>query len=122
MKRGLVGILLAVLTVCCMALWPGGGVAEADIYPPEGMGAMVESETSADPGDQSWFLCVDNRPYGVGQVYNDFMVSSTIAQCFVDYSYNPGLPSCPNLYDYQVWWTPAFGGWTGPHDIDGPYC
>ena len=84
--------------------------------------AAMGLEAVADPGGQAWFLCVSKRPYGVGQVYNEFMASSTIAQCFVDYSYNAGLPSCPNLYSYEVWWTPAYGGWTGPHRIRGPYC
>ena len=72
-------------------------------------------ELVVDPGDQSWFLCIDHQPAwpGNGYIYNDFMVSSTIAQCFIDYSAPP--PGCPHAYRYQVWWTPQYGGWTGPH-------
>jgi hypothetical protein len=77
--------------------------------------------SAADPGDQAWFLCVAHRPYGVGQVYNEFMVSSTKAQCFVDNSYGNGYPTCPSIYRYEVWYTPAYGGWTGPHRI-GRVC
>jgi hypothetical protein len=111
--------VLLVLATLALVVAAFIGVAHSAAATPEASSPDLVEMVVADPGDQSWFLCVDNRPYGTGYVYNDFMVSSTVAQCFVDYSAPP--PGCPHIYRYQVWWTPQYGGWTGPHSI-GHVC